>query len=73
MPGEFDIDPRNKLGADIDWEEEGAFDEFVRALNSGSSQLGGSAVVASPSESGEPRTLTAIDVAELRSLLAQYR
>jgi len=71
MPGDFDIDPRTKLGADFDWMEDA--DAFIDALNRGATSLDRPAGVASPSESGEPRTLTAIDVAELRSILAQYR
>jgi hypothetical protein len=65
------VDPKNKLGADIDWLEDE--DEFVRALNNGSTQLGGASSVAGPSESGEPREASPIDIVELRAILARYQ
>ena len=68
---DLDIDPRTKLGGEVEWESGDDFDNFVRALNSG-------AVVRTdgvPGETGAPADLSLDATAqlELRSILARYQ
>jgi hypothetical protein len=67
---EFDVDPRNKLGAEVDWEGED-FANYVDALNRGSAVLpvGVAGVADAPGEI----ELTPDDLLRLKSLLTSYR
>ena len=68
---ELDIDPRNKLGGEVDWTDGDDFDNFVRALNSGASVRADSV----PGEVGAPEDISvdAAAVSELRAKLAGYQ
>lgn len=68
---DFGIDPRNKLGADVDWTDGDDWEHFVRALSGG-------AVVRSasiPGETGAPTDISvdALAQLELRDILSRYK
>jgi hypothetical protein len=68
---EFDIDPRTKLGGEVEWMDGDGWEHFVSALNSGASVPSGSV----PGEDGAPADLS-LDAAaqlELRALLSRYQ
>jgi hypothetical protein len=67
---EFDMDARNKLGAEVNWEDDD-FADYIDALNSGSAVLpvGLARVADAPGEI----ELTADDLLRLKSLIAGYR
>lgn len=68
---EFDIDPRNKLGGEVQWEDGDDFTAFVDALNRG--VVVRSDGVPSQVESGDDVKLDAVALAELRARFASYR
>jgi hypothetical protein len=67
---DFSVDPRNKLGAEVDWEGED-FASFVDALTSGSAVR--SVGVARVADASGEIELTADDLHRIKSLLANYR
>lgn len=71
MAKEFDIDPRNKWGANIEWESGDDFSAFVDALNRGAVMRGDGlpGVADAPSDA----QLDEIAFAELRAKFAAYR
>jgi hypothetical protein len=71
MAKEFDIDPRNKLGGEIEWETGDDFSAFIDALNRGAVVRG--AGLPGMAESADDISLDEIALAELKSKLAQYR
>lgn len=68
---DFDIDSRNKLGANVEWETGNEFDSFVDALNRGLTVRSGSV----PGEAGAPADIRddALALSELRLLFSRYQ
>jgi hypothetical protein len=70
---EFAIDPKNKLGGDVDWDNGGEFDAFVDSLNRGGVGIRGSNGVSGLAESTDDVSLDEASLLRLKSLFLNYR
>lgn len=71
MAKQFDIDPRNKLGGEVDWETGNDFESFVDALNRGVAVR--SDGLSGVSDLPRENQLDEIALGQLKSLFLNYR